>query len=251
MSLRVSESFYSVQCEGASTGVPSIFIRLTGCNLMCGGPGGSLMKQGKATWWCDTEAVWKLGKEMSNEDLLNRFKEFNQLDNVLSGRTHLIWTGGEPTMPQHVAGIKEFLTYMDAEYPDNEIFNEIETNGSIPVPDDFYQNTIHQINCSAKLSNSGMPESMRINKDAIRQVIDHPQGYFKFVISNEPDIAEIEKDFVKPFDIHWSKVILMPGLDSQKDACERTRFVYEMCIKYGYRGVTRGHVIAWDKLTGV
>ena len=69
MGLKISELFYSVQAEGTSTGIPSIFIRLQGCNLMCGGPGGSLMKEGKATWWCDTEAVWKLGKEYSNEDL--------------------------------------------------------------------------------------------------------------------------------------------------------------------------------------
>ena len=59
--LNVSEGFYSVQCEGASTGYPAYFIRLKGCNLICGGKGGSLMKQGKATWWCDTEAVWKKG----------------------------------------------------------------------------------------------------------------------------------------------------------------------------------------------
>ena len=78
MSLRVSEVFFSTQCEGVSTGIPAIFIRLTGCNLMCGGPGGSLMKQGKATWWCDTEAVWKLGNEMSNDELIDKFKEFDQ-----------------------------------------------------------------------------------------------------------------------------------------------------------------------------
>lgn len=251
MSLRVSEIFYSCQCEGATTGVPAVFIRLTGCNLMCGGPGGSLVKEGKATWWCDTEVVWKLGKEYSNQDFVDKFKEFGQLENVLSGRTHLIWTGGEPTMPQHVKGITEFLDWFDLEHGTDNVFNEIETNGSLIVPDEFYANYIDQINCSAKLSNSGMPASMRINEKAIKQVIAHPRGYLKFVISVEEDVLEFEKEYVEPFNIPYGRVILMPGLDKQEDAAERTRFVYDMAKKFGYRAVTRGHVIAWGRLTGV
>ena len=251
MSLRISETFMSAQMEGSSTGIPSVFIRLTGCNLMCGGPLGSLMKQGKATWYCDSETVWKLGKEYSNEQILDKFIELGQLDNVLSGRTRLIWTGGEPTMPQHVTGIMEFLDWFSEQHDTENVFSEIETNGSLIVPDEFYNTYIHQINCSAKLSNSGMPASMRINKEAINQVITHPEGYFKFVISIEDDIAEMERDFIKPFDIHWSKVILMPGLDKQEDAFERTRFIYDMGRKYGYRAVTRGQVVGYGRLTGI
>ncbi len=37
MKLAVSEVFYSIQGEGITTGVPSVFVRLGGCNLMCGG----------------------------------------------------------------------------------------------------------------------------------------------------------------------------------------------------------------------
>lgn len=269
MGLKISELFYSVQAEGTSTGIPSIFIRLQGCNLMCGGPGGSLMKEGKATWWCDTEAVWKLGKEYSNEDLYNEFKEMGQIDNIRTHRTRLIWTGGEPTMPRHVDAIAEFIDFIRKEH-DIYPYSEIETNGTIPIKDNglqFYHresnaeysptNTttpyIQQINCSPKLSNSGLSESMRINKSTIEQIKQHYSGnyQFKFVISTEDDVHELEETFIKPFNIHWDKVVLMPGLDKQEDAAERTRFVYDMAKKFGYRAVTRGHVIAWDQLTGV
>ena len=43
----------------------------------------------------------------------------------------------------------------------------------------------------------------------------------------------------------------MPGLDSQKNFHERTLFSLEMGKKYGYIGLTRLHVSAWDKTTGV
>ena len=44
---------------------------------------------------------------------------------------------------------------------------------------------------------------------------------------------------------------MMPGLDSQDNFHERTRFCLEVAKKYGYIGLTRLHVSAWDKLTGV
>ena len=153
-SLKISEAFFSCQAEGVSTGIPAIFIRLSGCNLMCGGPNGIFKKQGKATWWCDTEAVWRNGTHHTNEELLNKFKEWDQLDNVLSGRTRLVWTGGEPTMPNHVISIMKFLDFINEKFPNSNIFNEIETNGTIPIIEDkFYAGSyIHQINCSPKLA---------------------------------------------------------------------------------------------------
>ena len=74
-SLRISESFYSIQGEGVTSGYPAYFIRLQGCNLMCGGKDGSLMKEGKATWWCDTEYVWRKGKKTDIEVLIDDWKK--------------------------------------------------------------------------------------------------------------------------------------------------------------------------------
>jgi 7-carboxy-7-deazaguanine synthase len=60
--MRISEIFYSIQGEGELTGVPSVFIRTSGCNLRCR--------------WCDTPyASWKPeGAERSIDSILEEVK---------------------------------------------------------------------------------------------------------------------------------------------------------------------------------
>jgi len=249
-SLWISEAFYSVQAEGVTSGVPAFFVRLKGCNLCCGGPKGSLMKSGKASWWCDTEAVWRQGKEISYQELVQMFVDEGQLDNIIRGQTNIVWTGGEPTMAKNREGIKGFIDWFEAAYPASTLFHELETNGTIWCDDDFYHD-MNQVNCSPKLANCGMAEKIRINEDAIRQIIKHPNGWFKFVISTEEDVLEFQREYINRFSIDPRKVVIMPGVDNREDLAERTRFLYEMAKKYGYRAITRGHILAWDKTTGV
>lgn len=74
--LPVSELFYSVQGEGALTGVPTFFVRLSGCNLRC--------------TWCDTPyASWSPEfRAMSVEDVLAQA--------LSHPARHVVITGGEP-----------------------------------------------------------------------------------------------------------------------------------------------------------
>ena len=109
----------------------------------------------------------------------------------------------------------------------------------------------HQINCSPKLANSGISEKIRIVPEAIKQIKSHANSYFKFVISTEDDVKEIKETYIQPFDIHYSKVIIMPGVDNRNDLPERTAFLFEMTKKYGYRGITRQHILAWNKCISV
>lgn len=253
--LNISESFYSVQCEGHTTGYPAYFIRLKACNLMCGGTNGSLMKTGDATWWCDTEAVWKKGFEKPFYKLVEQWKQEDVLEWIQQGRVHLIWTGGEPTIPKHqraIAAFDEYLAELCLESTGKFLnsYNEIETNGTIYIQDGLFD-MLEQINCSVKLANSGMAENRRIVPEALERIMSHKNYWFKFVISTEDCLQEIERDFVKKFNIPHDRVIMMPGLDSQEDFHERTRFSLEMAKKYGYIGMSRLHVSAWDKLTGV
>ena len=247
--LNISEDFYSVQGEGHTSGVPAYFIRLKACNLMCGGKDGSLMKDGKATWWCDTEYVWRKGLEKPFEYLVDRWEQEGILDWIKQGRVNLIWTGGEPTIPKNQRAIVGFLDWFAAThlaYP----FNEIETNGTIYIEDDMFDK-LNQINCSVKLENSGMSKDRRINPESIERIMSHDNYWFKFVISTEDCLKEIERDFIKPFDIPAKRVLMMPGLDKQENYHERTKFCMEMGKKYGYTGLTRLHVSAWDQTTGV
>jgi 7-carboxy-7-deazaguanine synthase len=270
--LLISSDFYSVQGEGISTGVPSYFVRLSVCNLQCGmsmaflknlkkeGPEkladgeifkGDLEIEGKASWTCDSTSQWAIrGENMSFDYLINRWKEQGIYEDIKNGTIHIIWTGGEPTIKQHQESINNFLRYWYLIDKEVQEFNEIETNGTVYIEDELFD-YLDQINCSPKLSNSGMTPKQRIHPEAIKRILDHPLYQFKFVISTEDDVKEMFNDFITPYNIPLENVVCMPGLDSQEDFHERTQFILEMAKKYKFRGMTRLHISAWDKTLNV
>ena len=164
------------------------------------------------------------------------------------------------SIPKHQKAIVAFLDELKSQYntfkvtgekeePLN-VYNEIETNGTIYLQDEFFDQ-LDQINCSVKLANSGMPKQRRFKEDALQRIMEHENYWFKFVVSNERDIEEIEKDFIEPLNIPPTRVLMMPGLDNQDDYHERTKFCLELAKKHGYIGLTRLHISAWNQTTGV
>jgi len=273
--LLISSDFYSVQGEGISTGVPSYFVRLGICNLTCGmsrkftnallkeaslADGeifkGDLELEGKATWTCDSTSQWLWrGEDQDFQYLIDRWKEQGIYEDIKNGTIHIIWTGGEPTIKGHQEAIVNFYEHWKEQEglrfaEQIPAYAEIETNGTVVIDEPLFK-LIDQINCSPKLSNSGMTEKQRIVPAAIRRIMEHSNYTFKFVISNEEDIKELFRDFVVPFSIPLTNVVCMPGLDSQTDFHERTQFVLEMAKKYRFRGLTRLHISAWDKTLNV
>jgi organic radical activating enzyme len=279
--LLISSDFYSVQGEGISSGVPSYFVRLGICNLTCGMSRkfanqlakeqtledgeifvGDLHAEGKATWTCDSTSQWLWrGEDKEFQYLIDQWKEQGIYEDIRNGTIHIIWTGGEPTIKGHQEAIVNFYKYWDSiereQNKSNPIFHpmifsyaEIETNGTVYIEDPLFR-IIKQVNCSPKLSNSGMTEKQRINPDAIKRIMEHSNYQFKFVISNEEDVQELLRDFVVPFSIPLKNVVCMPGLDDQDDFHERTNFVLEMAKKYKFRGLTRLHISAWNKTLNV
>lgn len=244
--MKVSEYFFSVQGEGISAGVPSLFIRFPGCNLLCGGHMGKLMKEGKATWYCDTEPLWMTSKEVTPREIVDSLSGV-QIEALKDQRAHVVFTGGEPCMSVNTKYAEEFLTYFGGSgWP----FIEVETNGTLIS--DLLDHT-HQINCSPKLSNSGMPRAMRIRPDVLKYINDvgGRAAQFKFVVSTSGDIQEVMGEFVVPGYVPIEKVVLMPGVDNRADMAERTRFVWEASQTLGIRMCTRLHVLAFDRVTGV
>jgi organic radical activating enzyme len=277
--LVISEDFYSIQGEGITSGHPSYFIRLKDCNLTCGAsrqaakaikdggigsvkPGtfqGDLHTSGQATWTCDTLPVWIFGEKKPFNYLTDKWeKQINYdgstlLSKILQGSVHLVWTGGEPALPRNQNSIVSFLDTFLLKYVNNgyeHVYNELETNGTQVLTEEMLS-WMAQINCSAKLSNSGMSKQMRIVPAAIESIRDHWNSWFKFVISSEADVNEFIDDYLTPFNIPMSQVVCMPALDDQSKFHESTAFVLEMAKKYGFTGLTRLHVSAWDKTTGV
>ena len=224
--LLISSDFYSVQGEGISSGVPSYFVRLGVCNLTCGMSRaftnklakeqsledgeifvGDLHAEGKATWTCDSTSQWLWrGEDKDFQYLIDRWKEQGIYEDILNENIHIIWTGGEPTIPQHQEAIVNFHKYWHEQEPLAFMsYSEIETNGTLYIGDDLFK-ILDQINCSPKLSNSGMSEKQRINQLAIKRIMEHDNYQFKFVISTEDDVKELFRDFVEPFNIPLKKI---------------------------------------------
>ena len=271
--LLISSDFYTVQGEGISSGIPAYFVRLGICNLTCGMSRaftnmlakeqkledgeifeGDLVKEGKATWTCDSTSQWLWrGEDKEFQYLIDRWKEEGVYQDILDGLVHIIWTGGEPTIKGHQEAINNFFKYWESVEPYflniKNVFNEIETNGTVVIDSLF--NRLNQINFSPKLANSGMTEKQRINPEAIKRIMQHPNYQFKFVISTEEDVKEIFRDFVEPFNIPLKNLVCMPGLDDAANFEERTRFVMEMAKKYRFRGLTRLHIAAWHQTLNV
>ena len=251
--MKISEIFKSIQGEGISSGTPCVFVRFFGCNLYCGMKG--LFEEGKATWKCDTEKVWTQYTEYTNEQLIQKLKDMDVLKDIINGKLRVVVSGGEVSIKSNREAFKDFLfrklyPIAEAEGAINHMFFELETNGTIYCEDNFYE-WFDQINCSPKLSNSGLPEKIRVNGEAISQINKHINSWFKFVINNEKDAEEVMSTYVKPFNIDLNKVIFMPDSDSVTTIAEKTRNIWNLALDYKVKMCTRLHILCFDKKIGI
>ena len=227
--LIISELFYSIQGEGQTMGIPAVFLRLSGCNILCKGKG----------WICDSIEVWKKGIKTPFEEVLN-----SDLVQRLDNGAHLIITGGEPLL--HQKKIVEFLEWFKQVNGWIPIV-EIETNGTI-IPIDGLTKLVTYWNCSPKLSTTGETRKRRYNEVALKKIQTLKNSIFKFVISEKQDVLEMLNEFSV---INMSQVVLMPAGENQELLNEKREMVLEQCIQLGLRYCDRLHIVAWNKKTGV
>lgn len=240
MKLAIAEQFYSIQGEGRYSGVPAVFLRLAGCNLLCGGIGTDKDGQlyGGATWRCDTIEVWRKGRAIDVSDLILKWEQDGTIEHFQEG-AHLVITGGEPLLQQ---GALHILLERLASYIDRP-FIEIETNGT--VESKLHSPLLLRYNCSPKLATSGMPKEARrlVMKPAF--MVD-----FKFVVSCKADVEEV-LGIVSTNFIPTQNVFLMPATDNRQTLVEVSQMVAEVCKAYHFIFSSRHQVMIWDKTTGV
>ena len=238
--LAVSEYFYSIQGEGRTMGIPAIFVRLTGCNLMCGGYGvekDGIMRDG-ATWVCDTIEVWMKGKTKEIAEWVTIWNEELDFVNRLNRGVHLVITGGEPLL--QAERMLVLLEYLETTYNCRPTV-EVETNATF-IPSGALDARVHYWNTSPKLSNSGMPLVERMKMDIVQWFNQNPKTMFKFVISSKADFEEIETTLLASNLMDKTKLVLMPGASSLEELLEVNKVVAAICIQHEIRMCTRMHV---------
>ena len=240
MKLAVSEVFYSIQGEGKTTGVPSVFVRLGGCNLMCGGMGTQFDNElhNGATWRCDTIEVWMKAQSKEYKDILP-----DDCIKAIKNGAHMIITGGEPLMQS--TSVEGFIEWCQTQF-NPSLFVEIETNGTI-VPSEKLKGLVGLWNCSPKLSNSGNDKGIRINVAALDE-LNKLNTQFKFVITTEDDFDEMTQDFGF---LTKDKIVLMPSGENQELLAQSKPIVVELAKKHYLNFTTRLHIDIWNKKTGV
>ena len=208
--IKINEIYLSVQGESTHTGLPCIFIRLTGCNLRCS--------------WCDTAYAFHEGKNMSIDEILQKVENFG---------IHLVEiTGGEPLMQDNVYTLIRRLIEKGYKVM-------LETGGSISlerVPKDVIK--IMDLKCP------GSGEQEKNNLDNLKLLAPHDE--VKFVILDKKDY-EWSRDIIKKYKINETAHVLLSPVFDKLELKEMVKWILE--DRLPVRLQTQLHKIIWDKNT--
>jgi 7-carboxy-7-deazaguanine synthase len=228
--VKIAEIFYSIQGEGTLVGVPSVFIRTSGCNLRC--------------TWCDTPYTsWQPeGRDQPVEQIAQVARSF-------PGAAHAVVTGGEPMIAPGIVPLTELLRQ-------SGLHITIETAGTVylPVACDL-------MSISPKLSNSTPHERdegrwarqhdrLRYQPDVLQRLMREYPYQLKFVVQDERDMREVE-EMVGALSAVRQQVVLMPEGTSRELIRERGLWLAEVCKITGFRYSPRLHVDLWGDKRGV
>ena len=160
--MRVSEIFYSVQGEGIQIGLPTIFLRLFGCDLRC--------------MWCDTMYAVE-GTDFKNVDVEQIKKEIYKYQ-----CKRICITGGEPLLQE-----KE-LVILTTQLIELDYSIVLETSGHRDPPDIFWKdNSLISMDCKCPSSNMEHKMDFKL----FEQLRSTDQ--LKFVIQDDRDYKYAKK----------------------------------------------------------
>lgn len=230
ISVKVCEIFYSLQGEGKLTGVPSAFVRTTGCNLRC--------------TWCDTPYTsWEAeaGEVLDGEAIVARLAEY--------ATSHVVLTGGEPMIDEDVGEVTRKLK--EAGY-----HITLETAGTV-----HREVVCDLMSLSPKLSNSTpwqrdggrwakAHERNRIRLEVLQQLMGMGEYQLKFVVEQRDDLSEIDELLTRLGGVQPSDVLLMPQGVTHQETSERHGWLVELCKQRGFRFCPRLHITLFGNTRG-
>ncbi|WP_254279692.1 7-carboxy-7-deazaguanine synthase QueE [Haloarcula marina] len=236
--LPINELFCSLQGEGRLAGVPSVFVRTSGCNLRC--------------WFCDSyHTSWEPSGEWQRvEEIVAAVEEYDA--------DHVVLTGGEPLV--HDASV-DLLDVLDG----RGYHTTVETNGTI-----FREAPIDLASVSPKLATStptaerdpkgegewaDRHEDRRLDVPTLAALVDAYETQLKFVVTGPEDMAEIERLVSRVRDaadtpLHDQQVLLMPEGQTRTELETTRSVVADLALEYGYRYTPRLHVDLWNDAPG-
>ena len=227
--MKIAEIFCSIQGEGLLAGIPSVFIRTTGCNLRC--------------WFCDTDYTsWHpKGETLGLEDILIRVEAFPV--------RHVVVTGGEPMVAPGIGDLCQGLQQSGRHIT-------LETAATVfePVACDL-------ASLSPKLSSSTphdreegrwaqQHERLRLRPDVIRAFMGHCDYQLKFVIDRHSDLAEVLSLLECLPPVPATRVLLMPQGVTADEVRERGLWLVEECKRLGFRYCPRVHIELYGNRRG-
>lgn len=213
----ISETFASIQGEGTLAGVPSFFIRTSGCNLRCA--------------WCDTPYTsWRPeGRRRTVGELV--------AEASAAGLRHVVVTGGEPLLQREIGALTAGLVAAG-------LHVTVETAGTLAP-----EFRCSLLSASPKTANSD-PDGragerhrrLRVEFGPLRALLDRHREYqLKFVVRDEGDIGEVV-GLVRRLDAPPERVLLMPEGRTAAEVARHSGAVAALCLRHGFRYSPRLHL---------
>jgi 7-carboxy-7-deazaguanine synthase len=210
-SLRITEVFYSLQGESSTVGIPTVFIRLTGCPLRCG--------------YCDTEYAFTGGEKKTIDDIIAEVESY--------GARYVTVTGGEPlAQPSCLELMKRLL--------DLGYIVSLETSGAIDVSavDPRVVKVMDlKTPSSGELSRNLFTNTRYLNKN----------DQVKFVIGNDEDYIW-SKQIVSEYRLPDCCEILFSPVMGQQNPTELANKI--LADKLPVRFQIQLHKLLWDDVRG-
>ncbi len=228
----IAEVFHSLQGEGQLTGVPSVFIRTSGCNLRC--------------QWCDTPyASWQPeGQEWEVPRLIEWAKGFSA--------RHCVLTGGEPMIARDIhplaAGLREEGFHLT-----------IETAGTVApegIACDLASLSPKLRHSTPEVNKAGpgwaeRHEKLRWQPEVLREWMKNYPFQLKFVVAVPADLVELE-GLLAELDpkIPPHHVLLMPEGTHPEALARSESWLVEACLRRGFRYCQRLHIQLFGNTRG-